>query len=116
MKKRFILGLIICFMFLLMACGKEEGTGTLELQDSFTITGRGVVVTGKVTSGVVRLGDTAVIVKENGKEYETKVMGIEKFRVTLEEAVEGDNIGVLVDLTERIEITDKDKMIVYGEE
>lgn len=63
------------------------------VEDVFTITGRGTVVTGRIESGCVKQGDT---IKING--IETKVLGIEMFRKTLDYAEAGDNVGLLITL------------------
>ena len=67
-------------------------------------------------SGVVCVGDEAVIVKEDGTEIEIKVVELQMRQEAEnpEEAVEGEFLGVLVDLPERIEISSNDIMYVYG--
>lgn len=139
MKKRFIMALIACAMILLVACGKgkekvdaptdvindatdeeneieKEVTGTLQLVDCFALTGKGYIITGDVVSGVVCVGDEAVIVKEDGTEIEIKVVELQMRQEAEnpEKAVEGEFVGVLVDLPERIEISSNDIMYVYG--
>jgi len=69
------------------------GSFHMTVDDVFTITGRGTVVTGKVDSGEVRVGDIVTI---NGSRT-TKVQGIEMFRKTLDVAVAGDNCGILLE-------------------
>ncbi len=66
----------------------------------FTITGKGTVVTGRVDSGEVRVGQTINI---NGSRP-TKVLGIEMFRNTLNYAKAGDNCGILLEGVNREEI------------
>ena len=139
MKKRFVISLMTCAMLLLVACGKEnvkvdtpndvisdetdeekesekEVTGTLQLVDCFALTGKGYIITGDVVSGVICVGDEAIIVKEDGTEIEIKVIELQMRQEAEnpEEAVEGEFVGVLVDLPERIEISSNDKMNVYG--
>jgi len=63
----------------------------MTVEDVFVIKNRGVVATGPVDSGVLRVGDTVYINGGPG----VRVDGIEKFRKTLDEATVGDNIGVL---------------------
>ncbi|MCU1695237.1 MAG: iron-regulated elongation factor tu Tuf-like [Mycobacterium sp.] len=63
----------------------------MTIEDVFTIRGRGTVVTGRVESGQLRVGDE---VRVNDTMAVT-VDGIESFRKTLTEAGPGDNIGVL---------------------
>lgn len=69
----------------------NSGDFRFEIDDVFTITGRGTVVTGKVVSGSVSLND---IVYVNG--IQTMVTGIEMFRKRLDTATMGDNAGILL--------------------
>ena len=67
----------------------------MPIEDVFTITGRGTVVTGRVERGSVKVGDTVEIV--GIKETQTSVVtGVEMFRKLLDYAEAGDNIGVLL--------------------
>jgi elongation factor Tu len=67
----------------------------LPIEDVFTITGRGTVVTGRVERGQVRVGDTVEIV--GIRDTQTSVVtGVEMFRKLLDYAEAGDNIGVLL--------------------
>ena len=67
----------------------------MPIEDVFTITGRGTVVTGRVERGTVKVGDEVEIVgiKETQK---TVVTGVEMFRKLLDKAEAGDNIGALL--------------------
>jgi elongation factor Tu len=67
----------------------------MPIEDVFSISGRGTVVTGRVEKGVVKVGDEVEIVgiKETQK---TVVTGVEMFRKILDEGVAGDNVGVLL--------------------
>jgi len=67
----------------------------MPIEDVFTISGRGTVVTGRVERGIVKLGDEIEIVglKETQK---TVVTGVEMFRKLLDQGEAGDNIGVLL--------------------
>ncbi|MDE6408303.1 MAG: elongation factor Tu [Anaeroplasmataceae bacterium] len=67
----------------------------MPIEDVFTITGRGTVVTGRVERGQVRVGDSVEII--GIKETQTSVVtGVEMFRKLLDYAEAGDNIGVLL--------------------
>ena len=67
----------------------------MPIEDVFTITGRGTVVTGRVERGQVRVGDNVEII--GIKETQTSVVtGVEMFRKLLDYAEAGDNIGVLL--------------------
>ena len=63
----------------------------MTVEDVFVIRSRGVVATGRVESGALRIGDTVQI---DGA-LEARVYGIEMFRKSIDEATVGDNIGVL---------------------
>ena len=72
----------------------------MPIEDVFTITGRGTVVTGRVERGIVRTGEELEIVgiKETSK---TTCTGVEMFRKTLDEGRAGENCGVLIRGVER---------------
>jgi elongation factor Tu len=63
----------------------------MTVEDVFVIRNRGVVATGRVESGTLRVGDTVQI----GGTLDARVDGIEAFRKSIAEATAGDNIGVL---------------------
>ncbi len=67
----------------------------MPIEDVFSISGRGTVVTGRVETGIVNVGDEVEIVgiKDTGK---TTVTGVEMFRKLLDRGEAGDNIGALV--------------------
>ena len=67
----------------------------MPIEDVFTITGRGTVVTGRVERGTVKLGDPVEIVGIHDTQS-TVVTGVEMFRKLLDQAEAGDNIGVLL--------------------
>lgn len=68
----------------------------IEVQDVFTITGRGTVITGQVASGSVRVGDTVTLLRTDGTCREVVIAGIEMFRKLLDIAQAGDNVGLLL--------------------
>jgi len=75
----------------------------MPVEDVFSISGRGTVVTGRVERGVVKVGDEVEIVglRESAK---TTVTGVEMFRKLLDQGQAGDNIGVLLRGTRRDEV------------
>ena len=73
-----------------------SGPFTMTVEDVFAITGRGTVVTGRVTSGVVRVGQPATVTTAAG-EIATTVEAIEQFRKKADRAGEGDYVGLLLD-------------------
>ena len=68
----------------------------LAIEDIFSITGRGTVVTGRVERGKVKVGDPVEIVGMSKETRKTVATGVEMFRKTLDEGQAGDNIGVLL--------------------
>jgi elongation factor Tu len=75
----------------------------MPVEDVFTITGRGTVATGRVERGKIKIGDVIEIVGM-GSHKTTTVTGIEMFRKSLDEAIAGDNAGVLLRGVERKDI------------
>ena len=75
----------------------------MPVEDVFTISGRGTVVTGRVERGIVKVGEEIEIVgfKDTVK---TVVTGVEMFRKLLDEGRAGDNIGALLRGTKREDI------------
>jgi elongation factor Tu len=75
----------------------------MPIEDVFTITGRGTVVTGKVEQGVVHVGDEVEIVgiRPTAK---TTCTGVEMFRRLLDQGQAGDNIGVLLRGTKKEDV------------
>ncbi|GHV52275.1 hypothetical protein AGMMS49579_09270 [Spirochaetia bacterium] len=75
---------------------KNQNFGKILIEDIFTIPGRGTVITGKVSEGTFKLNDKVLIA---GCELETQkstITGIEMFNKLLDEAKEGDNVGLLL--------------------
>ncbi len=68
----------------------------MPIEDVFTITGRGTVVTGRVEQGRLKLGEEVEIVGIEPSTKKTVVTGIEMFRKMLDEAQAGDNAGILL--------------------
>lgn len=68
----------------------------LAIEDIFTITGRGTVVTGRIERGSIKVGDNVEIVGMQDEVRTTVATGLEMFRKTLDSGVAGDNIGVLL--------------------
>ena len=76
----------------------------MPIEDVFTITGRGTVVTGRVERGQLKVGDEVEIVGLTTETKKTVVTGIEMFRKQLDSAEAGDNAGVLLRGTQRNEV------------
>ncbi len=80
-----------------------DGPFLMPIEDVFSISGRGTVVTGRVERGIIKVGEEVEIVglRETQK---TTVTGVEMFRKLLDEGRAGDNIGVLLRGTKRDEV------------
>jgi elongation factor Tu len=65
------------------------------VEDVFSIRGRGTVVTGKIDTGSLKVGDEIMIRGAKG-DKKAVVTGIEAFRKTLEQAKSGDTVGILL--------------------
>ncbi len=76
----------------------------MPIEDVFTITGRGTVVTGKVERGIINVNETVEIVGIKPKSFQTTVTGVEMFRKLLDQGQAGDNVGLLLRGTKREEV------------
>lgn len=68
----------------------------MPVEDVFTITGRGTVVTGRVERGKVKTGEEIALVGIREETKKSVVTGVEMFRKILDEGVAGDNVGLLL--------------------
>jgi elongation factor Tu len=75
----------------------------MSVEDIFTISGRGTVVTGRVERGKVKVGEEIEIVGL-GDTKKRVVTGVEMFHKTLDEGIAGDNLGLLLRGTEKTEV------------
>jgi len=75
----------------------------MPIEDVFSISGRGTVVTGRIERGVVKVGDEVEIVGLRATQ-KTTVTGVEMFRKLLDQGEAGDNIGALLRGTKREEV------------
>src|SRR5512135_2651118 len=80
-----------------------DGAFLMPVEDVFSISGRGTVVTGRVERGVVKVGDEIEIVGIRPT-LKTTCTGVEMFRKLLDQGQAGDNIGVLLRGTKRDEV------------
>ena len=76
----------------------------MPVEDVFSIKGRGTVVTGKVSRGVLKVNEEVEIVGLSEKTKKTVVTGVEMFRKSLDEAMAGDNVGLLLRGVEKDEV------------
>lgn len=68
----------------------------MPVEDVFSIEGRGTVATGRIETGVVKVGEEIEIVGIVDDKKKTVVTGVEMFRKTLEQGQAGDNVGILL--------------------
>ncbi|NNM20815.1 MAG: elongation factor Tu, partial [Gammaproteobacteria bacterium] len=80
-----------------------DGDFLMPVEDVFSISGRGTVVTGRIERGIVNVGDEVEIVGIKDTE-KTTCTGVEMFRKLLDEGRAGDNVGVLLRGTKRDEV------------
>jgi len=80
-----------------------DGPFLMPVEDVFSISGRGTVVTGRIERGIVKVGDEIEIVGIRDTQKST-VTGVEMFRKLLDQGEAGDNVGVLLRGTKREEV------------
>jgi len=80
-----------------------DGTFLMPVEDVFSISGRGTVVTGRIERGIVKVGEEVEIVgiRDTTK---TTVTGVEMFRKLLDQGMAGDNVGILLRGTKRDDV------------
>jgi elongation factor Tu len=80
-----------------------DGAFLMPIEDVFSISGRGTVVTGRIERGIVKVGDEVEVVgiRDTSK---TTVTGVEMFRKLLDQGQAGDNVGVLLRGTKRDDV------------
>ncbi len=85
----------------------------MTVQDVFNIKGRGTVVTGRIETGTIKVGDEISVQGRNG-EKRTIVSGLEMFRKTMDQASAGDNVGLLLKNTDRSDVQKGDVLLSPG--
>jgi len=80
-----------------------DGTFLMPIEDVFSISGRGTVVTGRIQRGIVKVGEEVEIVGIRDT-VKTIVTGVEMFRKLLDQGQAGDNVGVLLRGTKREDV------------
>ena len=81
------------------------------VEDVFHITGRGVVVLGRVLNEKIEVGQKVIIDPEYLPEFESEITGIEAFRKILNIAQQNDNVGIILKGVEKNKV--KKKMKIY---
>jgi len=81
-----------------------SGSFRMPVQDVFTITGRGTVVTGRVESGSVSKDQVVRLTRGDGSSREITIVGVEMFRKVVDTASAGDTVGLLLKSVPRQDI------------
>ena len=68
----------------------------MPVEDVFSITGRGTVATGRIETGIIKVGDAVEIIGLGAEKLTSTVTGVEMFRKLLDEGEAGDNVGLLL--------------------
>ncbi len=68
----------------------------MPVEDVFSITGRGTVATGRIETGIIRVGDPVDIIGMGAEKLKSTVTGVEMFRKLLDDGEAGDNVGLLL--------------------
>ncbi len=76
----------------------------MPVEDVFTITGRGTVITGRIERGIVKVGEEVEIIGIREASQKTTVTGVEMFRKLLDEGQAGENVGLLLRGTKREDV------------
>ncbi|MGO4956342.1 elongation factor Tu [Luteococcus sp. Sow4_B9] len=76
----------------------------MPVEDVFTITGRGTVITGRIERGVVKTGETVDIIGIRPEKQTSTVTGVEMFRKILDEGQAGENVGLLLRGTKKEDV------------
>jgi elongation factor Tu len=76
----------------------------MPVEDVFSISGRGTVVTGRIERGIVKVGEEIEIVGIEGRRRRRSCTGVEMFRKLLDQGQAGDNVGVLLRGTKREDV------------
>ena len=80
-----------------------DGTFLMPVEDVFSISGRGTVVTGRIERGLIKVGESIEIVGIRPNQT-TTVTGVEMFRKLLDQGMAGDNVGLLLRGTKRDDV------------
>ncbi len=87
----------------------------MTVQASFPIRGRGVIAMGQVESGVLKIGNT-IRIQQKDTSITTVVVGMEAYRKQLQQAQQGDTVGVLLRGVELNEVQPGDILVGFKEE
>ena len=90
---------------------ENEKPFLMPVEDVFSITGRGTVVTGRIETGIIHVGDPVEIVGLEEKTLTSTCTGVEMFRKLLDEGEAGDNVGLLLRGIDKKEVKRGRRMI-----
>jgi elongation factor Tu len=76
----------------------------MPIEDVFTITGRGTVVTGRIERGIINTGDKVEIIGIRPQKQDSTITGVEMFRKILDEGRAGENVGLLLRGTKKTDV------------
>ena len=76
----------------------------MPVEDVFTITGRGTVITGRIERGIIKVNEEVEIIGIRDKSQKSTVTGVEMFRKLLDEGQAGENVGLLLRGTKREDV------------
>ncbi len=94
------------------AAAAAPGTPTLTVEDVFTITGRGTVVTGVVAGGTLRVGQSVAVQRAGQWVASSTITGVEAFRKLLDSAEPGENVGLLLRSLRKEQVQRGDQIVV----
>lgn len=80
----------------------------MNIEDVFTITGRGTVATGHIDEGMISVGDTITLKRKGVSSRDVEITSIEMFRKLTDKAQKGDNVGLLLRRVQRDEVSKGD--------
>ncbi len=90
----------------------SQSSFTMPVEDVFTITGRGTVVTGRVAGGAVRVGQRVTVLHQDGtRSKPIKLVGVEAFRQQRDSAQAGDTVGLLLGALPRDQVARGDNIV-----
>lgn len=107
-------GLVLTILSLALApaLSRADADFSMPVMDVFTITGKGLVATGRIESGSVTDGEVVCLERQaGGGRREVTVGGIEQFMKILESASAGENVGLLLTGLEKGDVTRGDRVI-----
>ena len=88
---------------------------SMKIEDVFDVKGHGTVATGRISTGRIYKNDKVYIIKTDGEILKSSIGGVEIFRKLLDQAEEGDNVGLLLEGIKHEEIESGDEIIKASE-